>query len=589
MAFFLTIAMLVLLSGCNGNEGQNLPSNTIAVSQHCIDCHANNSASISPVTGGVVTAEWLTSPHNTSSSANKSGIGAGCPNCHTPSHNHPDDCGRCHGGSPAIADTFINPDATQQCDICHAPGTGMKPLDALHFNNFNGVNHPAQYVDLQNRGKCRNCHNPHNVAVLPENNDWAVSGHGNVTGVAWTAEDFKSNAECIRCHTATGYVNYVTSTPAFTLPTAPLAAGKTYGVLGCNACHASYAFKNSIRNVAQYTAPYNNSPFPDVGYTNICIPCHAGRASGDTVNAVTDFTNAGFKSSHSMAAAGLMYMKIGFTSFTSASAVIGASTYGKSLSPDNASVPGGIPGGVTSNHRMLGTAAINGNNHNPSFFVAGVLDANGPCIICHMNANGQPYRTTSHTLKISADAFNQVCTRCHPSEGGVTLTGSNFQTVFLEPQSAGFLDALELAETLLRTKYDIIYDPANDPFFFELSTGQAVTEWTRGTGDQNLGRKLMGACFNINLLKGDPAAYAHARSYTRRLIYDTIDFLDDGKMNLSVSVTAIAIMPAIYGKNTTHAYTDGTLTTIASPTTEGMIFLNGWSRSTGNWSTPERP
>lgn len=596
MSLLLIFALLVVLSGCNGNEGQNLPVNTLAVSQKCVECHAANVMRISPVTGGVITDEWLNSPHNTTSSANKSGIGSGCPNCHTPSHNHPDDCGQCHGGSPAIAASFINPDEMLQCNVCHAPSSSIKPLGAPHFNNFTGVRHQAQYVDLQNVGKCRNCHNSHNNTVLREEKDWAVSMHGDVNGVAWTTEDFKTNADCIRCHTTTGYINYVTSTPVFTLPTAPLAASETYGVLGCNACHASYDFKNTIRNVPQYTAPYNNgqSPqsYPDLGFTNICMPCHAGRESGDTINAVTDITNVSFKSSHNMAVAGLMYMKIGFTSFTSASAVIGSSTYGKSLSPDT-SVPGGIVGGVSSTHRKLGTTAINGDNHNPAFFVAGVLDANGPCVTCHMNANGQPYRTTSHGLKINSDAYNQVCTNCHTSEGGIALSGSNFQAVFLEPQSTGFRNALALAASLLQTEYNIKYDPANDPYFFDLSLDPAgrkpVTDWTRGgTINQKLALKLMGACFNINLLNGDPAAYAHARTYTRRLIYDTIDFLDDGKLNLSVSTTATAIMPATFGKGA-NAYTDGTLTTLSPGTTESMIFLIGWNRTTGKWSTPERP
>jgi len=596
ITFLLIIASLLVLSGCGGGDRQNLPVATLSYSMYCIGCHATNSVSISTVTGAVITEEWLNSPHNTSSAANKSGMGSGCPNCHTPSHDHPEACSVCHGGSAAITASFINPDATLQCNICHAPTSNIKPLGAPHFNNFTGTTHQAQYVDLQNLGMCRNCHNSHDNTVLPEAEDWAGSGHGDVNGVAWTTEDFKNNASCIRCHTATGYVNYVTGTPAFTLPTAPLAASATYGVLGCNACHASYAFKTSVRNISQYTAHYNSglSPqtFPDVGFTNICIPCHSGRESGATVNAITDFTSTSFTNSHYMAAAGLMYMKIGFTSFTSASAVIGTSTYGNSLSPDT-SVPGGITGGVSSTHRNLGTAAINGASQNPTFFVAGVLDANGPCVTCHINANGQPYRTTSHSLQINANTFSQVCTNCHTSEEGVPLSGSNFQTVFLQPQSAAFQNALTLAASLLQTHYNIKYDPANYPYFFDLSLDpagkKAVSDWTRGTHNQQLGLKLMGACFNINLLNGDLAAYAHARTYTRRLIYDTIDFLDDGTMNLSVGATAIATMPSTYGKNATNAYTDGTLTTLAPGTTESMLFLIGWSRSTGKWVTPERP
>jgi hypothetical protein len=103
----------------------------------------------------------------------------------------------------------------------------------------------------------------------------------------------------------------------------------------------------------------------------------------------------------------------------------------------------------------------------------------------------------------------------------------------------------------------------------------------------------MGACFNINLLTREPAAFAHARTYTRRLIYDTIDWLDDNTMNLSVSATAVATDPADFTKGT-NAYTDGTLGTIDPGTSEGMLFLVNWSRSTGKWinnsaTTAERP
>ena len=104
----------------------------------------------------------------------------------------------------------------------------------------------------------------------------------------------------------------------------------------------------------------------------------------------------------------------------------------------------------------------------------------------------------------------------------------------------------------------------------------------------------MGACFNINLLYREPAAFAHARTYVRRLVYDTTDFLDDGKMNLSVSVAATAsgLKDAsnndLYGKGV-QAYTDGTLTTLSPGTSESMVYLIGWNRSTGKWNTPERP
>ena len=44
----------------------------------------------------------------------------------------------------------------------------------------------------------------------------------------------------------------------------------------------------------------------------------------------------------------------------------------------------------------------------------------------------------------------------------------------------------------------------------------------------------MGAAFNYETLRGDPGAYAHNSVYVRRLMYDSIDWLNDGVMNQDV-------------------------------------------------------
>ena len=51
------------------------------------------------------------------------------------------------------------------------------------------------------------------------------------------------------------------------------------------------------------------------------------------------------------------------------------------------------------------------------------------------------------------------------------------------------------------------------------------------------GKNNMGAAFNYNLLIHDRGGVAHNRYYTRRLIYDAIDWLDDNEMNYSVGTT----------------------------------------------------
>ncbi len=576
----LSLLFAMLLGGCGSGNKAGVSDPIVQASRidntNCTNaCHA---ASLDPVSGSGIVTDWTASTHNTNQ--------VDCQSCHGG--------GSLHYGSGPIP--YPNPDSSGQCFSCH-----QSSLPAAHYYVMSATQQdpnnaaPAMYASQNYQSACTSCHDPHKAdkGIGQEHTDWAASGHGDVNGVAWSTEDFKANASCIRCHTSTGFINYVQS--GYTLPTQTWATNgdTTRQVLTCRACHTSFNFKNSIRSAGQYTAPYNNgnSPatFPSATTSNLCIPCHAGRESGATVQAVTDFTNASFKNSHYLAAAGLMYVKAGFTGFVPANTPIGtsANTYGPSLTSTD---DGGT---VSSTHRKLGTTAINGDSHNPSFFVAGNLDSGGPCVTCHMRGftNGGSARPTSHTLDINGDAYNQVCVNCHTSEAGTPLTAANFQTVFLEPQSEVFQNALTLAKTLLLNKFNIKYDPNTYPYFYDLtkdpSGKTAVKDWTRGTKDQAYGMKVMGACFNINLLTKEPAAYAHARTYTRRLLYDTIDFLDDGVINLSVSATAQA-QSLIAGSPVSGFYVKGTSATDPA-TTESMTYLLNYDRNTGAWKSPERP
>lgn len=215
-----------------------------------------------------------------------------------------------------------------------------------------------------------------------------------------------------------------------------------------------------------------------------------------------------------------------------------------------------------------------------------------------------------HELKMNAATFDKVCVKCHDSEGTTTLTGDNFVQHFLEPQKEVYLEAVKLALQLMKDNYGILmrdsstsntfstgiygisaYDLTLDP-----TGGTSAKDWTRGgtlTADQ--ARNLLGAAFNLKLVTNDPAAYAHARTYVRRILYDTIDFLDNRVNDLSVGQTALAVSgqagKLVTGKYTkgAAAYTDGTLTVPGAGTSESMLYLIGWSRSTGAWNAIERP
>ncbi len=439
-----------------------------------------------------------------------------------------------------------------------------------------------------------------------------------------SSHDFSgtSSQACQRCHTSTGASNYLTSTTAYdptkndfsnlagwkaATPTTP-SASKQREMIYCWACHSNAANgvlrnpgaitvtdKDSSGNLV-YTFNGSQVTFKDVQASNTCVACHSGRQTGDYIaNSTANFSNLSFQNSHYMAAAGTMYVKAGFIAFTAANTTVPGTTttYGKSLTSTDDG------GSISSTHRVFGSTAVIGNHGITSSQTN--MTSGGPCVTCHMNDGGGK---TKHTLEIDGYAYNNVCVNCHTTEGSktgpVALTASNFQANFVQPNAEAMQSALKLATTILTQKYNITYNSDAYPYFYDLNkldasgNPTAVKDWTRGGAlSQADAKKLMGACFNINLLTREPAAYAHARTYSRRLIYDTIDWLDDNTMNLSVSQTAVTVDPADFQKGT-NAYTDGTLGTIDPGTSEAMLYLVNWSRSTGKWvnnsaTTAERP
>jgi hypothetical protein len=454
------------------------------------------------------------------------------------------------------------------CATCHQA--------APHYGGaFNGN---AQFV--ANNATCSDCHAGGNTAA---NNaillQYRESAHGYVAGAAWktsSSHDWPNANICRDCHSTTGFTAKVGGTARTTVAAG---AGQT---LACDACHTSVE-TGAVRPVSQITAYYkartfNNvsavwhapapAVFPNVGAgNNTCIQCHAGRESGESILALADsaMANTSFKNPHYLGAAGMMYAKLAFIDFVDRNTVIGTTTYGKSLTANEDG------GGLTSTHRKLGTPEMATDSH-----VGGqVLVAGGPCVTCHMS------NVKDHTWEINANAFNEVCVKCHTAEGTTTLTADNFKTVFLEEQAVPFNNAVDLAIATLKTQFNITYSDSY-PYFFDdnLSPAAAVKDWTRGGALSAAdAKKLHGACLNIKLMKADPAAYVHSRTYARRVLYDTIDWLDDKTINMSAVATAVLWNPVIYvvGPDAN------------APSTESTLYLKGYSRTTKAWNTLERP
>lgn len=575
------------------------------------------------------------------------------------------------------------------------PGTSVKVNSlAAHFNNIlpaSSAVYPPSYVTYEYTDKssdtgiannCRKCHNPHDpTTAILYNRDFARSAHGMTerlpaptarptdgATINWDGSftivsnpsiydariapreesDFKAKGTtrtadqvsieqfgCIRCHTTTGFINFVDSgfiklnsfgpnNPATGVPyqsinpmtaapkseLSPASSGKE--VIGCNACHdngsgISYDFKK-LRKVAPVTVYYNYSvatgsgvpqttvriknyavSYPDAGDSNMCVVCHSGRLIGLNIKMASakglDYSKVSRTVSHYRGTAELTYQK-GFEYYSSADKYIGAGNH--------------------YSHKDIGLNKTTAIGNGP---FAG-NSTHGPCIGCHLNSNGN--ETSTHTFmpvnreasstyrpgyplqndsERQPDAITKIvsnaCVGCH--KGSYSLTPE-----FLDWERTKYNAATKaMREVLLYAMHTKVsnrtIDSEGRPAAPSATTGESGNNWygailkssenqvTKDTlqvwlrttsvddyytgtqgfiyptvyGDALSGQLLqvkkaaynLGAYFNFWMMYADPGGFAHNDVYAKRLMYDTIDWLDDGVLNNSVRETFESGLP----------------------------------------------
>lgn len=547
----LSLLSVVALNGC-GEKTVGAPGSTkLEQSQTCIDCHQS---AISPGTAKSIVEEWKLSRHNTSNAA-------GCADCHEPEAGHPTGCNRCHSGTPAGVPgssnhVSKNPDLDRKCEKCHGSTNGLFP-GGTRREHFANTNYPvafgaytASYVSTNYIGNCRKCHNPHDpTSNIEYNRAWAKSGHGEVNTGPRTGRDFKlfgtsrtadkaysnyprltptptdpvviaanGTPVCVRCHTTTGYINFVTS--GF-MDLKPFGSNtdKTKEVTGCDACHTGYGFQP--RKVDRVTLYFNFSSavshaiinnnsvvYPNLGTSNLCVPCHSGRGLGSDIkklnNLNVNFSKVDSPGGHDFAGAGLLTATIGYEFF--------------------------------------GKEYISGVGANTGHDTTGLSGGKGPCITCHMN---KATKSDSHTFKpvVHGSAFplytsnrswSQVYSVSSSSPASLTIAAVTSQScntsgchaglnaTELTGDKEGYISALAVLNKWARLVRNV---PAYPQLPFNSSTNKArsATDWTYlGTGT---GPDLMGVAFNLSMMVNEPGAYVHNPLYAKRLVYDSIYFL----------------------------------------------------------------
>lgn len=566
------------LTACGGDVTGVGPGNAVSSSAGCVTAACHGSIP-SKVTGRSIADEWRASPHYATNRA-------GCTTCHT--HTHQNSCGSCHGGgTPAYPVSAAN-DPSGGCTNCHVSGSSlMKGLDYRHIPEMSpryrlnsGFTYYSAVGYLTMRGtqyesKCIWCHNPHDNRILPQHEAWAESGHGNTNSGPFASRgtDFKVRGSyadwdssfgdvCVRCHTASGFINLVTSGMKNVSPWGLSSNGvtpisTTRQNIYCNVCHdngngKAYGFNlrdiPTLGKTGGLRVYYNYSAttaaaglatlararistvvdYPPIGISNRCLLCHSGRGNGNLIKqagSVVDvsgnlfnFRNNNRIGMHDFAGGAMMFGGTGFEFYSS--------------------------------YRYQGSAGL---SHLHEQIGAGYPDtgSRGPCVSCHMSTaksheyvpvtlsstslavapNTAPVLASGRAYKV-ASIDTSICMKCHAA-GQVASGRFNGTATALNTEKSGYHAAMRALYVWLNKKG---LTSSSDWLKASTYTWTGAPAYAGGCtptagNDVYFGSRNMGVSFNYDFLKNEPAGYVHNDLYVKRLIYDSLDWIDDCQMN----------------------------------------------------------
>jgi len=262
----------------------------------------------------------------------------------------------------------------------------------------------------------------------------------------------------------------------------------------------NYSVNSTVAGVTNKIRKRIQITYPDIKTSNICAECHVGLEIGELIRStatLTNFSSIGFLNSHYLSAGATIFKTSGFQFYTSQAKYANPTFY---------------------LHDQIGVANTNGTG------------TTGPCVTCHIGQNGEDKRHTFLPTDRSGVLVAKACIKCHNP-----LTNpfsSPMNGTVIEEERSGFNAALAVLAKTLKNR-DIIFTDAY-PYFTERNwrkfTGGYGAGLVPAAGNIPAAALTMGAAFNLNLLVHDYGAFAHNRFYSKRLIYDAIDWMQDGVM-----------------------------------------------------------
>jgi hypothetical protein len=511
-------------------------------------------------------------------------------------------CRTCHdshnNGRLLEADTLADPDPTRQasaeyntCTNCHqrhdaqigatitqvgAATDGASGDLIIHAASWDRVissthrDDPATpdfiegyVIDPTNERACRDCHNVHG-ADATINKQWAASGHGGhlrtakeaaaavaaatpilqVAAVRAAGADGADNSlahydwddtggwngsargGCQMCHTATGAKNFLTDPVNYDLTGVgnnfSHLAGWVDGVsssgqnelLYCWACHSDNS--GNLRNpgaiaIRSYTVNEVNPTLPDLGKSNVCLNCHGGRGNFDSIVAAVALADADpadtinrssrFAGHHAPAAAVLL------SSVTHFGYEFAGQDYTDRSFFRHDRIGTDVSGDADA-ARFAGAIALVGTD-------------TGSCVACHMAEANHTYAVVAKDVDGNVTAINNqaLCDTCH----------DDMSPAIIDEESAGYQNASLLLK-------DYLANALTNYLNLDIAT-------TSNNNYRTVPLDAYGAFQNAKLAAEEPGAFAHNRFYVKRLIFDSLDWLDNGVLDGTININS-ATYPA---------------------------------------------
>ena len=403
-------------------------------------------------------------------------------------------CAKCHigadsGGHPGPE--LSSPSFLSVCNGCHFDGSGTVP------------GHP---VDIGS-SVCSTCHDPHSLVATGPGDSVHFN---NVTTGVYPASYVTSRTNCAACHVsgpANSAIRQQWKVSGHADNLAPAWMSKDFKTQsGCVQCHTTTGF--IAYSTGKVTAAWGVAS-DKTKEVLTCEGCHLNVATGAlrTVTPIRPYADDAAYTNPNLGKSNLcMNCHSGTKNGKSITAQFNAAANFTNLSfiGSHNMAAGGTSYGQAGYHfagRTYSAAATHATK-------IGTLNGSGSCVACHKNS------TNGHKFQAGATA---LCTSCH---------GASLTTARLSSDKAAFLNAVEVLRVQLAAKGFTYL--TGSPYF-------SNTNWGAGQA----GADTMGAAFNYALLVNEPGAYAHNPAYASQLVLDSIDYLDNGQFDGSVSTLAV--------------------------------------------------